>query len=102
MAASIFTCSTCRHTLPNDMYDQKRDGKYKRTCRSCLSLLKAKYNAKAAHAAMRDAKKIRIDLITSIYILSDPTFLEQALGTMNALIQAEAEAKSISPPVEPQ
>ncbi len=90
MATPIVKCSTCRNSLPNDMYDLKRDGQYKRTCRTCLSTSKAKYNAKAAHVAMRDTKKIRNDLITAIYIINDSNILTQMLTLANTSLAPPA------------
>jgi len=66
------------------MYDLRQDGQYKRTCRTCLGVSKAKYNAKAAHAAMRDTKKIRNDIVAAIYTITDSNILTQVLTLVDS------------------
>lgn len=88
--ATIVKCSSCRNSYPNDMYDLRRNGQYKKTCRTCLGASKAKYSAKAAHAAMRDTKKIRCDLVTAIYILNDTNILTQMLTLANGTLSLPA------------
>jgi hypothetical protein len=92
-------CPCCRHALPPSSFDAKKNGLPKATCRNCLLAFRSKYAAKNIPSTIRDAKKVRSDLMAAIFLTNDPQTLASILSFTVSAIGAQVNrlAESVEP-----
>ena len=80
MTTELKQCKGCHHSWPLCYFDIKKTGTVKLTCRKCLLSSKSRFQARAAIAAYRDTKKIRMDIMTAIHMIEDQNILTTILA----------------------
>ena len=69
-------CGTCHKKLNADAYDtHKKTGALYKTCRVCLVAAKSTVSPKNDRANIRDAGRIRQDILAMIHTINDPHIL---------------------------